>query len=294
MELYINNEKIDFVLEEEKNLHDLLQGIESWLQNSKLHIHSILLNEEALDISDEGVTKSTPIGTIKKLDIAAGTTRDIRMQNVATVYDFFSILKEALLTENREQLEELEGEFGYIQQYLSSEFMEQEIISLAVSGNPHSFFVKLKEVIENWDPGKAEEIVKDIDTYRLFFTERLREIDDPEREADIAARLMLEFLPHIRDVSILLQTGKDREAMNRILKFSELTQKIMRLLPQLHSLSKDVEEVSIGIKDSLQELTEAFTAQDSVLIGDLLEYEISPKIETLMDMIRTNDQPEED
>jgi hypothetical protein len=68
--------------------------------------------------------------------------------------------------------------------------------------------------------------------------------------------------------------------MNIVARFVELVSKVTRLLSseQQESCARQVEELN-GI---LQELVEAFQSQDTVLIGDLLEYETVPRIQEIL------------
>jgi hypothetical protein len=288
MELYINNEKIDFSLENESNLFDIFTGIDTWLEDSDLKIHSAMVNDLSCDISDTDMSKSFAVDKINKIELSAGTFEDIALQNIATVYDFFTLLKEALLKRNKTQIEELMPEYSYVRTYLSTSFTGTNYES-ADTEHMERFYTLLYEtgVLKGKLPDEAQTslIVKEIDRNLLLLAEKMREIDNPDREAAVAARLMIEFLPQVCDVSILLQTGKDKEAMNRVLRFSTLTQKIIRLLPAITLKSNDIQVIAVELKTCLEELTEAFQTQDSVLIGDILEYEITPKMEHLAKLI---------
>jgi hypothetical protein len=81
--------------------------------------------------------------------------------------------------------------------------------------------------------------------------------------------------------------------MDSILKFIELSQKLIRLYPILKEnglvdfTKGNIDGMSFGdfygaLNLVLNELSDAFAVEDSVLIGDLLEYEIAPRIEALL------------
>ena len=95
----------------------------------------------------------------------------------------------------------------------------------------------------------------------------------------------------ITNVSVLLQTGKDREAMQAIINFSELTQSLLRIfsnvqlakeLSRIKFKNKSFEQFYGDFNKNLHELISAFEKKDFVLIGDLLEYEIAPSIEEII------------
>ncbi len=98
-------------------------------------------------------------------------------------------------------------------------------------------------------------------------------------------------IEEIGEVAVLLQTGKDRQAMETIIRFSELFQCLVRIFSSLKLTAKNHSRIGGKSFDTfftelnlmLEELLEAFNHQDSVLIGDLLEYEIAPRLEELKD-----------
>jgi hypothetical protein len=89
-------------------------------------------------------------------------------------------------------------------------------------------------------------------------------------------------------VSILLQTGKDRQAMDTIVRFSELAQSLVRVVSSVLPADEakriggvDVQEFYQELNGILSELLQAFESKDTVLIGDLMEYEVAPRLEKL-------------
>ena len=53
MKIVLNNEEIDFTLEDEKTLGDVLSGIEKWIQKSGFNITSIRANGKTLLLEEE-------------------------------------------------------------------------------------------------------------------------------------------------------------------------------------------------------------------------------------------------
>jgi hypothetical protein len=95
------------------------------------------------------------------------------------------------------------------------------------------------------------------------------------------------------EVSVLLQQNEDEKAMSYVVRFSELVGSVMRMVAALADMEAvSLDELSIGeepvraflesFNGILKELVEAFTHRDTVLIGDLLEYEVSPRLESLV------------
>ncbi len=81
-------------------------------------------------------------------------------------------------------------------------------------------------------------------------------------------------LVQLKDWGRLIQQGKDREAMQALQNLSQDLENLSRLDWGSESWWKD-------LNTFLEEAAQALTRQDLVLVADLLEYEIVPRLETL-------------
>jgi hypothetical protein len=105
------------------------------------------------------------------------------------------------------------------------------------------------------------------------------------------------LLPALADTSVSLQTGKDREALEAIRAFSEYTEASTRIFGLMQCVSADGSTPSIGsastgeffdsLNGILRDLTGAFENKDSVLLGDIAEYEIVPRLRDLIAALRS-------
>jgi len=91
-------------------------------------------------------------------------------------------------------------------------------------------------------------------------------------------------MAELREVSLLLQTGRDKPAMDIVIRFADTVQSLMDVLPFLAS---DPERARLltELTPVLRELVAAFGSRDSVLIGDLLEYEVAPRLEKIAPLL---------
>jgi len=98
-------------------------------------------------------------------------------------------------------------------------------------------------------------------------------------------------VPLLQEVPVLLQTGKDLQVLEYIHRFSSDLQNLYQLLPLLSiagirsetagSGSIDLEAYPSELAPILGQLLAALEAKDTVLVGDLSEYELAPRIEKL-------------
>ena len=161
-----------------------------------------------------------------------------------------------------------------------------------LSSDEHSFLDLLGKDIETLSTetgaGDRRSLARHADRLEPIFRERLDEILDPAAAMHSAALLYQAERENIRDVPVRLQTGKDAEAMHSILLFVEIFNKANRILPELGRAGANTSNLRIDGKPLaefyesfngvLRQLMEAFETKDAVLIGDLAEYEIVPRM----------------
>lgn len=121
-----------------------------------------------------------------------------------------------------------------------------------------------------------------------FFGERLAELRNPAAAMLASAKLFDSIRTDLTEVAVRLQTGKEADGMHTMVMVVELINKTVRILPDFMrtvpgAAGLAVEGKPIGdfyddFNVVFKELAEAFENKDSVLIGDLAEYEILPRL----------------
>jgi hypothetical protein len=72
--LFIDEENIDFELENEKNLYEVIKSVNLFLEKNGRHITRIMLNKETnLNLEDEEMLKETPLDNINVLSVFSNT-----------------------------------------------------------------------------------------------------------------------------------------------------------------------------------------------------------------------------
>ncbi|HUI69350.1 MAG TPA: hypothetical protein VL354_02445, partial [Spirochaetia bacterium] len=140
--------------------------------------------------------------------------------------------------------------------------------------------------VRRWPPERRQDAGALIDLLRSELSKRIGDAAQPREAiaramADLRARV--EKLP---EVSVLLQTGKDKQAMDTIIGFTDSVQAVLALVP---FLAPDPERgrMIAELTPILRDLVAAFDAKDSVLIGDLLEYEVAPRVTRLIPFLES-------
>ena len=91
-------------------------------------------------------------------------------------------------------------------------------------------------------------------------------------------------VPGLAEIAVQLQTGRDRDAMATV---AGLCDAVQRLLPLVAFLPPDGgrERLIVDLNATLRDLLAAFEAKDTVLIGDLAEYEVAPRLAQLLPLL---------
>jgi hypothetical protein len=134
------------------------------------------------------------------------------------------------------------------------------------------------------------------DRLSSVFGERLAELRRPVAEMRAAAALFEARAAELADLPVLLQTGREDRAMKSVLYFIEIFNKVIRVIPELRRSGIDTASISVdgssmpdfygAFNGVLRELTDAFEHKDAVLIGDLAEYEVLPRMRSFFAAMR--------
>lgn len=297
MEIFINDKPVDFRLEGETTFGGVFEALGAWLQKEGYICSAVRLNGHAVDPAEE--PSETPVAEIERIDVDVVKIGDLPKELLTTLHQYLSLVARTLerpsdSTEappNAAAREAL-AEYAYVRTSLEHFLMD----ILGEPGRAHfeRLDTALAALADRPDPASAiDDATKEALEQTISLCEaRRHELENPERELAAVMGLVHGMLDSVRDVPVQLQTGKNPEAMQTVVRFTELTAKMLRLLPTVPNLrtlvvdEAPVDEHIQGLNQILNELTEAFAAEDAILVGDLLEYEIVERIEALIGAVQ--------
>ena len=274
MTITINGELLDFTLEHEKTAGDVAVALASWLEASGMLIAGLSLDEESVIMTEEQ-WRSRGIDGISAMNVEAVSVREGRLRQFETARDYFVLMNNAAAGENTASLTELSDGFEDVKRILPNLLGEREapVFTAALENG-------LNRAGFPGDSPDFAAITNESGRIAGLLESRRREIANPAEEAASASAALSAMADRLDDVAVNLQTGKDRPAMETIILLTELLQTLMRSLSWMDQDSdrrKPVDELTA----ILEELEEALKVSDTVLIGDLLEYEIKPRLQDL-------------
>jgi len=299
VEIRLNKEILNVTLEKEKVLADVIDELFRLINEAGFRITKIEHNGEELSQEEKDSWAHLPVEDIGVIDVSAGTMRESLFEHLSTVRQYLTTVLMAYQKENTALLKDLSRDYNLVRDSLDTLIADTQ---KAARGDDtvRPLSVILDEQVQAYRIFSDSPIYETnaacctcLDSIISILSERLREVSAPAEELKKTAEALKSGLSSISDVSLLLQTGKDREAMGSVLTFIELVSKILRIYPLLLDESdSSLDTMTIGdtsfkefyrdFNAILTELIEAFTLNDSVLIGDLLEYEVVPRLEKLL------------
>ncbi|MFQ3621299.1 MAG: hypothetical protein SNJ78_10210 [Spirochaetales bacterium] len=277
MKIILDGQPLSFTLEGEQNLMQILKGVAKWLSPQKVEIAHLQLNGKSIDHWDKTKYEQIPIQDIEELQIITQSEAEQELREIEILLQYFQLLQQAVSQRDTESFKTLWEEYPYAKLALERIFRE----AFLLEGIQEQLGIRSPNSEEEW-----KLLTLNIQRILTLLETLLTEITHPYEECRKLLPVLEQTRQEIEQTSILLQTGRDREAIRAVLTFIEILSKTIRILQRLKLEDPEVQAFSLAVKAPLQELNEAFQHKDSVLIGDLLEYEIAPKIEDLKNILK--------
>jgi len=275
MEIQINDQKLDVNLDNEKTIGEILSVLEKWLSHSGHILSGLCIDGFEITASEVEEAFSKEIDSVKHLNIKTTPIAEIAASSLVALLDD---IKEYEVLNFKDKSEF----FNNWKNSAAGKFIESEI---------HDLYQLCVNTFSHGETNSK-------DLYSIT-EERLREITEPEKEFNNIETVLNDICEKLIDLPLDIQTGKDIKAAKTIQLFTAVTEKIIRIFYQFDTqgyfLSEQktktreilVEQIS-DFTGILKELLEAYEKNDSVLVGDLAEYEASVKIKELYKAILQN------
>ena len=264
MKIFINDKPAEIALDTEKTLGDVMTGIEQWISPTGNRIQRICIDDR--DIEGDALTEAfgLDIKDIGKLDIYIRSWREFAAEALGTLRDYCEISGKSAFDERRQIFEAWTRSAAV--RFLKTDIPDiWGLANRAMSG-------------EGLLPAELALIVE----------ERLREIADPWEEINKAGSQVEIVAARMEEFSLDMQTGKDRRAAETVQLFSQIGEKLFRVffIYRSEGLSMDTFVIDdlparVFIEEfnaALRELSLAYENRDTVLAGDIAEYELAPRL----------------
>lgn len=276
MNLSINGVNVDFKLEDEECIGEVVTSLDRWSVSEKFTIQQILIDGREIALDRRSDWEGQDLNAIDRIEVLGSTEIESASDDLATLISYFSLFSEAVKSDDRGKITECAEEFPFTQNRLK-DFVPQWDSAI--------FLGEVTYCLENYSD--SLELLKSIDNRLEDLLARLRqlrlEIMNPfEAKRAIVAELS-SYEEAMGEVSLLLQSGEAPKAMAILNRFLDLFSAFLRLSDDGES---EVKEFVNDIRPILDDLAEAMEKNDIVFTGDLIEYELAPRIAPIVDILQ--------
>ena len=264
MVISINGKPVDITLDTEKTLGDVLSGIEQWISPSRSRIKKISINSKALCENTLSGEFGKDIADIKNLDIVVSSWCELAAEALTNLLETCAIYESAPFADRQQIVSAWKG-------LAAARFLESDIQDI----------YNLSEKFFSGEGLSSSELI-------TLIEERIREVSDPGAEIDNYETFVKNIAQRMEELPLDMQTGKDLRAAETIQIFSHTCEKLFRIfficklegLPMDSFVIDDTPVISFleQFNSALEELSSAYEKQDTVLTGDISEYELAPRV----------------
>ena len=267
MKIMINGVDADIQPETEKTVGEILCGLDTWLAGTGYRLSGLSIDGETVSAGSMELCFGRDINTVDTLNISASPILELFAEGlVQTLKD--------------------------IDDFEAADFGEKSLFAEQWKQSPQALLLEEQSPeLFNWAVKTFSGEGSNPESFRLIIEERFHELQNPEAEISKAEPLVNEICTRLEELSLDIQTGKDARAAETIRTFSGVTEKVFRIINILRKKGFPIEEITaenlsisayIGeFNTALRELLAAYEQHDSVLVGDLAEYEMAPRLRSL-------------
>jgi hypothetical protein len=286
MDIRINGEAVDVTLESEQTLGAILSGIESWLGSSEFRVNGLEIDGETIPGNDLPNAFYRDLQGIQTIDIRVCSRQELMLEALTDARCYLTAL-----TNSPSDLPALvDNGFNGSGSSLVESWKNSAAASFLSVESPEIHKIVDALLVQNGpeiysDAGRGGDGISASLVLSLI-DERIREIGDPVGEFVRIESLIAGISERLEELPLDIQTGKDGRAVETVTLFSNAAEKLFRLHFIFQSRGKFIDTIdSVPVHDffedfntALKELLAAFTGKDSVLVGDLAEYELAPRL----------------
>ena len=327
MEILINDEKIKFELETEKNVGEIIKGLESWIAENDNVIESISIDSVTVPFDYTCSEFSRSISLVKELKVITLPQIELAVNTIVSLGEYITrILSEYddsdSLTYYDSILEGMKLIYSGIVDSLRILNVNSIVIVNRKGITLKDVLLEMKEFIliyeKKYINSEGIKKLKDLLKNMLYFIAivfKWAVIKNILFFKDWDKTKTSSFLGDIfQDLSYVcsssfqkfdsiskdLQIGRDRKALGDLCYITELLDEVISILKITKIMytidfksmlisDKSIDDLFYEITDRLKSVESAFKNGDMITVGDVLEYEIKPLFKQIPELFEKMD-----
>lgn len=317
MEIRINDHTVDFSIEGEETLQDVVEGIAAWCAERGLVFSRLFVDDAAYELDSIPTTSLESIDSINCIvESQADVIYSVLEQGISYCHRAFAYLEESEESDLVDERDDILNGLSWLAEVLEKvltllgeepgaipwrdgsveTFIEritsfrQELSSADDKERVLSHIAGLGELYRDY--GELSRMLMMSEPMRRIVT---RSIDSPDVLMENLQQVKEEstgVVTTVQEAAVAFQSGNDQEGAEKLNIFIDYVFRYTRTLYQaqpvfsLDLLSLEIEGVALeeqnrDLQELLSDALEAMESDDIVGLADILEYEIQPALENL-------------
>jgi molecular chaperone GrpE (heat shock protein) len=318
MEILINEQKLDFTLEKEENVGEVIQGLEKYVEENGNIIVSIYVDDAEVSPDCDTEPFSRDLNSVKEIKVRTSSTLECAFTTLLTIGDYITaILNERLGADLIKNYDSIMEGMKLVREGLLDVLRSLNVKAMSVMHEEAPFadtLLTLSAFVEEYDrkyidaegASRLSTTLKNIIAFipKIFGWAVVKNIHifvvDEQKiftylrpvVADLH-RLCTLSSDKFEKIGTNLQLGEDKNAMQDLFTITELLEDIIAVVTFVKNTSPagvenilkeegGVEEVFHELGVHLKEVESAFRDGDMISVGDILEYEARPLFDRLV------------
>lgn len=294
MKIYINEQEIDYSLDNENMLGDLLPSLEQEIKKSGGTVLSVLLNGKSISFSSEE-WKNIPIEKIDTLHLEADDIILTEITQLKLIVDYLDIL-EQVISNHQEVPQALEPQD--LQHILDN-------IDRLCMGTTHttlkSLLTYICASIGLFNADTTQSISSDMNSIltqvRVIISYRIQSLMTPTKQWIYINSLIKNNLDIFHKIIEYLNSSTNFLGIQLLILYIDLLDlwiNALSMVPSHITNTTDTESwlckhktYTQNLQKYLEELSNAIEVKDWITVSDLLEYEITPLLREYLTCVET-------
>jgi hypothetical protein len=274
MKIIINGIENDYSVEEasKETLDDLVGALVGSLNRQGFVQFSFFMGDKALHTIEQWQTFN--LKKVENLRIEAIIALELEECLTKT-----GVLLAALKLNDKVLLQTTQGTENQWQRFLSS--LDFWLTDFTMADDD---LQKIADCV-NLSEQEREQALSFVEELISLLTQKDRELSNPTGELLEAIKVLQGFKTELLSLSALFNQGLDQKAMQKMVDFSVVVHKFERCSSFLDENCADLRDLCstfcVDMSGQLNAFSDACTAKDYVLAGDIAEYEMAERLDLL-------------
>lgn len=301
MDIYIMGRKVDYKIENEKTVKDIVESLSEIVGSYGHSITELRVDGKEFTV-DDPVLGNIDVADVDNLEIETASFFEISSSLIYSLIPYVQVLKNHLINNNLDFYA-----FDQARSWIS-DVLTTSLNMLFIFSKNSDLISKRDDIVRyilrfSYNDLSNEKMKKEfmdkLDELSSFLKEITEVLDKVSENGNIFFDTTIdndlsELLRLLDDIPLKLQLGKDKEALNGIYEFSNLFIDLIEFLDS--SISSyasiyremfkefDFKKFEI-VNEVIESLINTISIKDFVTASDMITYELKPLVEELVDTI---------